>query len=236
MTVPLDKSSAKSPPPTSSSAEFTSTESLTDKVKHLTIKTTKIEPDRPHSRLSPSLSCEGSHSALDEVHHYSLTIDGPLQNLRSSRGTSSEKELYGDSSREATPSPRATPSPLPTGTRRKTPSGGSTSTRSSRERDNMSSGGSSHGSTSDQSQWSSRRSTPQRGSSAGRRRSAAHTPHKQPNMFESYASLQEVQSGLKRGEVIEGVLRINPKNYEDAYISAPVILGRGNGHIHMGSP
>merc|ERR1712139_439207 len=80
MTVPLDKSSAKSPPPTSSSAEFTSTESLTDKVKHLTIKTSKIDPDRPHSRLSPSLSCEGSHSALDEVHHYSLTIDGPLQN------------------------------------------------------------------------------------------------------------------------------------------------------------
>lgn len=34
-------------------------------------------------------------------------------------------------------------------------------------------------------------------------------------------SLFQVQEKLKKGEVIEGVLRINPKNYEDAYISAP---------------
>ncbi|XP_053204066.1 DIS3-like exonuclease 2 [Panonychus citri] len=39
--------------------------------------------------------------------------------------------------------------------------------------------------------------------------------------FDSYMPLCEVQSALKKGEVIEGVLRINPKNFEDAYISAP---------------
>jgi hypothetical protein len=37
--------------------------------------------------------------------------------------------------------------------------------------------------------------------------------------------LCELQRGLKRGEVLEGILRINAKNFEDAYISAPVILG-----------
>ncbi|RXG69233.1 DIS3-like exonuclease 2, partial [Armadillidium vulgare] len=40
-------------------------------------------------------------------------------------------------------------------------------------------------------------------------------------VFNSYMSLFQVQEKLKRGEVIEGVLRINPKSYEDAYISAP---------------
>ncbi|KAF2352189.1 DIS3-like exonuclease 2 [Trinorchestia longiramus] len=40
-------------------------------------------------------------------------------------------------------------------------------------------------------------------------------------VFNSYMSLFQVQEKLKKGEVIEGVLRINPKNYEDAYISAP---------------
>ncbi|XP_015784684.1 DIS3-like exonuclease 2 [Tetranychus urticae] len=39
--------------------------------------------------------------------------------------------------------------------------------------------------------------------------------------FDCYMPLCEVQSALKKGEVIEGVLRINPKNFEDAYISAP---------------
>ncbi|GIY31815.1 DIS3-like exonuclease 2 [Caerostris extrusa] len=31
----------------------------------------------------------------------------------------------------------------------------------------------------------------------------------------------QVQQGLKRGEFIEGALRINPRNYEDAYVSSP---------------
>lgn len=33
--------------------------------------------------------------------------------------------------------------------------------------------------------------------------------------------LCEVQQALKKGEVVEGVLRINPRNYEDSFISAP---------------
>lgn len=39
--------------------------------------------------------------------------------------------------------------------------------------------------------------------------------------FEPYIPLFEVQQGLKRGEFIEGALRINPRNYEDAYINDP---------------
>ncbi|XP_054711205.1 DIS3-like exonuclease 2 [Uloborus diversus] len=39
--------------------------------------------------------------------------------------------------------------------------------------------------------------------------------------FEPYIPLFQVQQGLKRGEFIEGALRINPRNYEDAYVSAP---------------
>ena len=62
--------------------------------------------------------------------------------------------------------------------------------------------------------------------------------------FAEYMPLCEVQKGLRKGEIVEviknlfhpfiyinfncgfqGVLRINPRNYTDAYISAPVILG-----------
>lgn len=39
--------------------------------------------------------------------------------------------------------------------------------------------------------------------------------------FEPYIPLFQVQQGLKRGEFIEGALRINPRNYEDAYVSSP---------------
>ncbi|XP_035214589.1 DIS3-like exonuclease 2 [Stegodyphus dumicola] len=39
--------------------------------------------------------------------------------------------------------------------------------------------------------------------------------------FEPYIPLFQVQQGLKRGEFIEGALRINPRNYEDAYVNAP---------------
>ncbi|XP_063853992.1 DIS3-like exonuclease 2 isoform X2 [Scylla paramamosain] len=48
-----------------------------------------------------------------------------------------------------------------------------------------------------------------------------HPSRKPLPVFNSYMSLFQVQEKLKKGEVIEGVLRINPKNYEDAYISAP---------------
>ena len=66
----------------------------------------------------------------------------------------------------------------------------------------MSSRASSRNSMSD---GSSRRSTPLRGN-ASRRGSRGPTPQKDKNpppVFESYASLKEVQNGLKRGEVIE---------------------------------
>lgn len=80
------------------------------------------------------------------------------------------------------------------------------------------------------------RYTPPRNSGAGTPSSVGtprHMSAKKPlPVFNSYMSLFQVQEKLKKGEVIEGVLRINPKNYEDAYISAPVILGRGDGHLY----
>ncbi|XP_037076242.1 virulence protein SSD1-like [Pollicipes pollicipes] len=39
--------------------------------------------------------------------------------------------------------------------------------------------------------------------------------------FEEYATIFDVQQGLKKGQLVEGVLRINAKSYKDAYISAP---------------
>ncbi|KAG1656987.1 DIS3-like exonuclease 2 [Nymphon striatum] len=43
-------------------------------------------------------------------------------------------------------------------------------------------------------------------------------------------SLAEIQKGLKKGEVLEGVLRINQRNYEDSYISSP----EGQSDIYIG--
>ncbi|XP_005804662.1 DIS3-like exonuclease 2 [Xiphophorus maculatus] len=40
-------------------------------------------------------------------------------------------------------------------------------------------------------------------------------------VFESYMSLEEVSHGLKRGELYQGQLRINPKNYNEAFIPSP---------------
>ncbi|XP_047446255.1 DIS3-like exonuclease 2 [Mugil cephalus] len=40
-------------------------------------------------------------------------------------------------------------------------------------------------------------------------------------MFESYLSFEEVSQGLKRGELIQGQLRINPKKYYEAFIPSP---------------
>ncbi|XP_066537075.1 DIS3-like exonuclease 2 [Hoplias malabaricus] len=39
-------------------------------------------------------------------------------------------------------------------------------------------------------------------------------------VFEDYMTFREVSSGLKRGELIQGALRINPKNYHEAFISS----------------
>ncbi|KAM9323650.1 DIS3-like exonuclease 2 [Pholidichthys leucotaenia] len=40
-------------------------------------------------------------------------------------------------------------------------------------------------------------------------------------VFESYMTSEEVSHGLKRGELIQGQLRINPKNYQEAFIPSP---------------
>ncbi|XP_043989135.1 DIS3-like exonuclease 2 isoform X2 [Gambusia affinis] len=40
-------------------------------------------------------------------------------------------------------------------------------------------------------------------------------------VFESYMSLEEVSHGLKRGELYQGQLRINPKNYNEAFFPSP---------------
>ncbi|KAI0221721.1 DIS3-like exonuclease 2 [Lamellibrachia satsuma] len=39
--------------------------------------------------------------------------------------------------------------------------------------------------------------------------------------FDAYWSKEDVQRGLKQGTLIQGQLRINPKNYEDAYVPHP---------------
>ncbi|CAL8326820.1 unnamed protein product [Arctogadus glacialis] len=40
-------------------------------------------------------------------------------------------------------------------------------------------------------------------------------------VFEAYLSHEGVSQGLKRGELLQGPLRINPKNYNDAFIPSP---------------
>ncbi|XP_072330384.1 DIS3-like exonuclease 2 isoform X2 [Scyliorhinus torazame] len=40
-------------------------------------------------------------------------------------------------------------------------------------------------------------------------------------IFENYLSSSDVSTGLKRGELIQGPLRINPKNYHEAFLPSP---------------
>ncbi|XP_050978429.1 DIS3-like exonuclease 2 isoform X2 [Labeo rohita] len=40
-------------------------------------------------------------------------------------------------------------------------------------------------------------------------------------LFEQYMSTEDVSAGLKRGELIQGVLRINPKKYKEAFVPSP---------------
>ena len=42
--------------------------------------------------------------------------------------------------------------------------------------------------------------------------------------FEDYWSLEEVSDGLKREELHKGTIRINPRNFEEAYLDNPVSL------------
>ncbi|XP_066958453.1 DIS3-like exonuclease 2 isoform X9 [Macrobrachium rosenbergii] len=82
-----------------------------------------------------------------------------------------------------------------------------------------------HNSTASSRRTTPPRQTPNRTSGCGTPSGTGtprHLANKKPlPVFNSYMSLFQVQEKLKKGEVIEGVLRINPKNYEDAYISAP---------------
>ncbi|KAK7093416.1 hypothetical protein V1264_007176 [Littorina saxatilis] len=45
--------------------------------------------------------------------------------------------------------------------------------------------------------------------------------HQKKNVFEPYWPMEQVSEGLKRGTLVEGRIRINPKNYEDAYVPFP---------------
>ncbi|XP_037764042.1 DIS3-like exonuclease 2 isoform X2 [Chelonia mydas] len=47
------------------------------------------------------------------------------------------------------------------------------------------------------------------------------TRGKKKNVFEAYMSKEDVAAGLKRGELIQGPLRINPKKYHEAFIPSP---------------
>uniref|UniRef100_A0A0P6GI32 DIS3 exonuclease 2 n=1 Tax=Daphnia magna TaxID=35525 RepID=A0A0P6GI32_9CRUS len=53
--------------------------------------------------------------------------------------------------------------------------------------------------------------------------SKSSTPQRpnQSKTFENYWDEKDVEEGLLNGSLFEGVLRINPKNYKEAYISAP---------------
>ncbi|XP_063604806.1 DIS3-like exonuclease 2 isoform X3 [Penaeus indicus] len=162
---------------------------------------------------------------------------------RSSASTRSSASAKSDKSRDAVKSPGASlksAGPSRT-TKARSPApthGGSTPAHTpTRRRSSLSNGSSAssadtsqHNGMANSEQVTPRRTTPPRytpprNSGAGTPSSVGtprHMSAKKPlPVFNSYMSLFQVQEKLKKGEVIEGVLRINPKNYEDAYISAP---------------
>ncbi|XP_039569717.1 DIS3-like exonuclease 2 isoform X2 [Passer montanus] len=47
------------------------------------------------------------------------------------------------------------------------------------------------------------------------------TRGRRKSIFEAYESREDVSAGLKRGELIQGPLRINPKKYHEAFIPSP---------------
>ena len=59
-----------------------------------------------------------------------------------------------------------------------------------------------------------------KGGEASKKSSGHNVGHGQ---FPDYLPPPEVIKGLKNQTLIEGVLRINPKNYEDAFISSPEV-------------
>lgn len=68
----------------------------------------------------------------------------------------------------------------------------------------------------------------QTGAARGANRSSGSTPNdkkynktRKRNIFEAYLSREDVSAGLKRGELIQGSLRINPKKFHEAFLPSP---------------
>ncbi|XP_032133798.1 DIS3-like exonuclease 2 isoform X1 [Sapajus apella] len=60
------------------------------------------------------------------------------------------------------------------------------------------------------------------GASPGDKKSKSKsTRGKKKSMFETYMSKEDVSEGLKRGTLIQGILRINPKKFHEAFIPSP---------------
>uniref|UniRef100_A0A8D1ATS8 DIS3 like 3'-5' exoribonuclease 2 n=1 Tax=Sus scrofa TaxID=9823 RepID=A0A8D1ATS8_PIG len=60
------------------------------------------------------------------------------------------------------------------------------------------------------------------GASPGDKKSKnKNTRGKKKSIFETYMSKEDVSEGLKRGTLIQGVLRINPKKFHEAFIPSP---------------
>uniref|UniRef100_A0A4W2EGQ5 DIS3-like exonuclease 2 n=1 Tax=Bos indicus x Bos taurus TaxID=30522 RepID=A0A4W2EGQ5_BOBOX len=60
------------------------------------------------------------------------------------------------------------------------------------------------------------------GASPGDKKSKSKTTRgKKKSIFETYMSKEDVSEGLKRGTLIQGVLRINPKKFHEAFIPSP---------------
>ncbi|XP_061044478.1 DIS3-like exonuclease 2 isoform X2 [Eubalaena glacialis] len=60
------------------------------------------------------------------------------------------------------------------------------------------------------------------GASPGDKKSKSNTIRgKKKSIFETYLSKEDVSEGLKRGTLIQGVLRINPKKFHEAFIPSP---------------
>ncbi|XP_064341333.1 DIS3-like exonuclease 2 isoform X2 [Camelus dromedarius] len=60
------------------------------------------------------------------------------------------------------------------------------------------------------------------GASPGDKKSKNKTARgKKKSIFETYMSKEDVSEGLKRGTLIQGVLRINPKKFHEAFIPCP---------------
>ncbi|XP_064598861.1 DIS3-like exonuclease 2 [Liolophura sinensis] len=55
----------------------------------------------------------------------------------------------------------------------------------------------------------------------GHRRRKNHNKNERKQMFTPHWTREMVSEGLKKGFLVEGTIRINPKNYEDAYIPGP---------------